>query len=368
MPTITELGFQVDARPFAAACATAARRVPTKPEPPTLGGILLEVLDGRLTVSAFDFDVSTSSTLEVTGASDGRCLVSGRLLAELAKTLPAKPVTAALGATALALTCGTVRLSLPTMTVEDYPALPTLPEPIGTVDAQTFAGAIERVAPAAAAIGTPPAALTGVHLAFGPDGIRVMATDRYRCAVLTIGWTPGGPNVDAAALVPAAMLLDLARLVDAIEPITITHGTGTIGFSLPHATIIGRLLVAKEFPVGLPKQLPARSDTPLVVASAPLAVAVKRAAMVLESASPVVLEFAPDEVTVGGDGDGAADETLPCNAETEVDVKFRPQYLLDALNMCGGKEVEFTLGGRRKPAILSVPGDPSYRHSIMPVA
>lgn len=367
--TATEMTFTVDSKPFAAACTVAGRRIPTKPEPPILGGARLEVADGRLTVAAFDYTVSSASTVEVTGAQDGRCLVSGRLLAELARSLPAKPVTAAPGPKGLNLTCGTVRLSLPTLPVEDYPTLPTLPDPAGTVDAQSFAEAVERVAPAAdlgGAAGLP--ALTGVHLTLGPGGIDLLATNRYRGAALTIGWAPGGPNTDIAALVPAAVLIDFAKLVDAPGEITITYGEGVVGLSLPHATVICRQLDARQFPASLPKQLPGKSDTPVTVAVGPLTAAVKRAAMVLEPTAPVRLDFSTGEVSVGGTGEGDVAETLPCDAAGPGALGIKAVYLLDALGMTHAEKVEFTLPARKRQAlILTVPGDASYRHFVMPI-
>lgn len=368
--TITALAFEVDSKAFATACAVAARRVPQKPEPPVLGGTLLEVADGRLRVSAFDYNVSSTSVLEVTGARDGRCLVSGRLLGELAKTLPAKPVTATLGTGSLALTCGTVRLSLPTMTVEDYPTLPVLPDPIGTVDATVFAEAIERVAPAADLTGAAAApSLTGVYLTFGPSDIGLIGTNRYRGAALSIGWTPGGPNTEASALVPAAVLLDLARLVDAPETLTITHGSGTVGFSLMRCALICRQLDAGSFPTNMPAQMPPRADEPVTIAVGPLTAAVKRAAMVLEPSAAVKLAFTPGQVAVGGTGTADVEEPLECDATETAQVGLRPSYLLDALSMVHADKVEISLpASKRRPMVLSVPGDASYRHFIMPIA
>ena len=67
--------------------------------------------------------------------ADGAALVSGRLLAEITKALPAKPVEVAAVGSHLELVCGSARFTLPTMPVEDYPTLPSMPESAGTVDA-----------------------------------------------------------------------------------------------------------------------------------------------------------------------------------------------------------------------------------------
>ena len=56
-----------------------------------------------------------------------RVLVSGRLLADICRSLPNKPWRSPPTAPRSSLTCGSARFTLPTMPVEDYPALPTMP-------------------------------------------------------------------------------------------------------------------------------------------------------------------------------------------------------------------------------------------------
>jgi DNA polymerase-3 subunit beta len=90
--------------------------------------------------------VSSQVTVDVHGDADGAALVSGRLLAEITKALPPKPVEIAAVGSHLELVCASARFTLPTMPVEDYPTLPDMPETAGTVDAATFASAVSQVA------------------------------------------------------------------------------------------------------------------------------------------------------------------------------------------------------------------------------
>ena len=62
-----------------------------------------------------------------------RALVSGRLLAEISRSLPARPVpiTATHGAGRAVLTCGSATFNLLTMPEDEYPALPEMPPAAG---------------------------------------------------------------------------------------------------------------------------------------------------------------------------------------------------------------------------------------------
>ncbi len=124
--------FRVERDVFADAVAWTARSIPTRPGTvPQLSGIMLEY-DVR---GPRDERVRLRDVREVTAqaevADEGQVLVSGRLLADIARALPHQPVDVALDGARLGLTCGSARFSLQTMPVEDYPALPEMPPTVG---------------------------------------------------------------------------------------------------------------------------------------------------------------------------------------------------------------------------------------------
>src|SRR5947207_15810637 len=131
--------FRDERDALADAVAWAAKSLPSRPSVPVLAGVLLRVSAGRLTVSGFDYEVSSQVSTDVQSDADGAGLVSGRLLAEITKALPAKPVDVAAVGSHLELVCGSARFTLPTMPVEDYPTLPEMPSTAGTVEAGVFA-------------------------------------------------------------------------------------------------------------------------------------------------------------------------------------------------------------------------------------
>ena len=174
--------FRVERDALADAVAWTAKSLPSRPSVPVLAGVLLRVSGGRLTVSGFDYEVSSQVSTEVQSDADGAALVSGRLLAEITKALPAKPVDVAAVGSHLELVCGSARFTLPTMPVEDYPTLPEMPATAGTVDAGVFAAAVSQVAVAAGRDDTLPL-LTGVRVELEGALMTLLATDRYRLAI-----------------------------------------------------------------------------------------------------------------------------------------------------------------------------------------
>ena len=83
--------LQVERDPLAEAVAWTARALPARPTAPVLAGMRLQA-GSELTLSTFDYEVSAQATIPVQADEPGTVLVSGRLLAEIVRSLPAKPV------------------------------------------------------------------------------------------------------------------------------------------------------------------------------------------------------------------------------------------------------------------------------------
>ena len=176
-------------------------------------------------------------------------LVPGRLLAEITRALPPHPVDITAEGPRLSIACGNARFSLPTLPVEDYPSLPSMPSSAGLVDSDVFAEAVGQVAVAAGRDDTLPM-LTGVRLEIEGDLITLAATDRYRLAVREFAWRPETPGMSAAVLVPARTLADAAKTLTSGPEIVLSlssggSGEGILGLSGKDRQTTTRLLDAE---------------------------------------------------------------------------------------------------------------------------
>src|SRR6201996_4336897 len=159
----TDLKFRLVRESFADAVSWVAKNLPTRPAVPVLSGVLLTGSDDGLTISGFDYEVSAEAQIAAEIASPGSVLVSGRLLSETPRASQNKPVDFYADGNRVTLPCGSAKFSLPTMAVEDYPTLPTLPDETGTLSSDVFAEAIGQVAGAAGRDDTLPM-LTGIRV------------------------------------------------------------------------------------------------------------------------------------------------------------------------------------------------------------
>jgi DNA polymerase-3 subunit beta len=391
--------FRVDSGVLAEVVGWTARSVPGRPSAPILAGMLLAA-DDRLTLSAFDEEVAARDSVPVEPREPGRALVSGRLLAEISKSLPPGPVEVRHTGSAVTLRCPGTRFTLRTLPVEDYPALPAPPPVAGAVGADDLAAAIGQVCLAAARDDALPV-LSGVRVELRPETLVLACTDRYRVAVRELPWRPARPGVTGVALVPARTLAATARWLTAGAEVTLSlttpdgpggAGEGLIGFACDERQTTARLLDAPvvDYVARLPHAFVGRAE----VDSAALLDAVRRVALVAARHTPVRLTFtAPPDGTgppadeVPGDevrpgrlvleantGDEAhAVEELPAGlVGPDVTIAFNPQFLLDGLAAVESDTTLLQFTGKDRPAMVTgkpagPSADPGYRYLLMPV-
>lgn len=376
--------FRVERDVLAEAVTWAARSLPTRPPLPVLAGLLIEASDNGLTLSSFDYEVSARVEVPAEVSEPGRALVSGRLLADITRSLPARPVDLATEESdrKVVVRCGSARFTLQTLPNEDYPALPTMPAAAGTLSGAEFAAAVHQVAIAAGRDDTLPV-LTGIRIEFEGDQLVLAATDRYRLAVREVAWRPDRPDLSAIALVQGRSLAETARALGDSDSVVIAlseggSGEGLIGFEGAAGDESRRTtnrLLDGEFPK-YRALLPAESNATAVVETTAFIDTVKRVALVADRNTPVRLSFSEGEVVLdAGTGDEAqATETLACEYTGEpLTIAFNPSFLQDGLQALGVAYAELSFTTSTKPAVITgrteadAASDSGYRYLIMPV-
>ncbi|MEI6623157.1 MAG: DNA polymerase III subunit beta, partial [Actinomycetes bacterium] len=263
---------------------------------------------------------------------------------------------------------------LPTLPVEEYTVLPTMPDPAGVVDGSSFAAAVAQVAVAAGHDDTLPM-LLGIRIEFDGPRVTMAATDRYRLAVRELTWRPERPEFEGSALVPAKVLADTAKLLAASQDVFVAYAPNTSAEGLMGFEGGGRRTTTRLIDGDFPKYrqlLPESGSTLATVATAALLEAVKRVSLVAERNTPVRLLFSGDEVSLqAGSGDEAqATEALEAQVVGEpIAIAFNPSYLTDGLMAIGDPQVRISFTESNKPAVLTPGSDSaaSFKYLLMPV-
>jgi DNA polymerase-3 subunit beta len=355
-----------DPHELADAVGFCARAIPSRPQQPALAGIMLSASQGTLSLGTYDFDQSTSATLDVDVATAGRALVSGRLFADITKSLPAQPVHLEKRGTQLHVTCGRAKFSLPTMQADLYPAPPDMPALAGTVGSDVLAEAVRSVAVAAGSDGSLPM-LTAVQMVADDDTLTLAATDRYRLHVRTIPWDGGA----FTALVPARTLSEVAKSMTGAD-ISISmqqgeNGAGLIGFQGAQRSITTRLIDG-QFPK-YERLFPTDFNAEVQVDVAELCETTRRVSLVAGPKGSIRLTFAADSVTAdaGGTDEATASENVTADLDGEgMTVALNHAFLLDALGSLGSDTATLSMVGPTRPIVITGKSD-ALKCLLMPI-
>ncbi|MGW0546851.1 DNA polymerase III subunit beta [Streptomyces sp. Wb2n-11] len=370
--------IRVERDVLAEAVAWTARSLPARPPVPVLAGLLLKAEEGALSLSGFDYEVSARVSVEADVEEDGTVLVSGRLLADICRALPNRPVEISTDGVRATVVCGSSRFTLHTLPVEEYPALPQMPTATGTVPGEVFASAAAQVAIAAGRDDTLPV-LTGVRIEIEGDTVTLASTDRYRFAVREFLWKPEDPEASAVALVPAKTLLDTAKSLTSGDTVTIALSSSGAGEGLIGFEGAGRRTTTRLLEGDLPKYrtlFPTEFNSIAVIETAPFVEAVKRVALVAERNTPVRLSFEQGVLILeaGSSDDAQAVERVDANLDgDDISIAFNPTFLLDGLSAIDSPVAQLSFTTSTKPALLSgrpavdAEADEAYKYLIMPV-
>ena len=369
--------FTVDSNMLVESVNWVSRSLSSRPIMTALLGIVIDV-SNEVTLAASDLETAAKSSFNADIKEKGKVLVPGRLLAEIARSLPNKPVAFALNNNRVLVTAGTAKFTLPTLPINEYPNLPTIPKNSGFITSDVFTTAINQVAIAAGKDDSLPT-LTGIHVDINKETITLAATDRYRLAVREIQWQPNNIDIATSALLRARTLADAAKsLVGvtqvslAVAPITATERL--VGFTSEAKTMTSRMLDGTFPPYR--HLLPSDSIAQATIEVAPFLDSVRRVALVADKTVPLRLRFADSklqlEAGAGEEAQATEELTIIYNGEA-IDIAFNPTFLMDGLHAVGTPFVHIAFTGSNKPAVLSGKHEKdglttdNYRYLLMPM-
>jgi DNA polymerase-3 subunit beta len=354
-----------------------SKSISNRPITTALLGIVIDANE-EITLSGSDLETSAKAKFKAEVSQKGKVLVPGRLLAEISRSLPAKPISFVLEGTRVLVSAGSAKFTLPTLPLSEYPTLPELPAASGSLNSDLFATAVNQVAIAAGKDDSLPT-LTGVFVEINKNQITLAATDRYRLAVRELTWSAQDANIETTSLLRARTLADAAKSLIGTSQVTIALAPSTtneklVGFISEGKTMTSRVLDGSFPPFR--HLLPSESTADAIIEVAPFLDSVRRVALVTDKTVPLRLNFSNNTLQLeAGTGDEAqASEKLDINYKGEdINIAFNPTYLTDGLTAINTAFVHISFTGANKPAVLTGQTEAgsapitNYKYLLMPM-
>ena len=355
-----------------------SRSLSTRPIKTELLGIVIDATHEEIHLSASDLETASKAHFPAEIKEGGKVLVPGRLLAEISRSLPNKPITFALEGSRVLVTSGSAKFTLPTLSIDEYPKLPELPDTTGVIASDLFSTAVSQVAIAAGRDDSLPT-LTGVHVEINEDTVTLAATDRYRLAVREIQWQPSTPSFSTTALLRARTIADAAKSLTGTKSVSLSFAAATSNDRLAGFASDGRTMTSRMLDGTFPPYrhlLPQEVTTTALIEVTTLLDSVKRVALVTDKTVPLRLNFSNNTLSLeaGAGEEAQATEAIEILLTGEdISIAFNPVFLADGLTAVGTKFVQISFTGANKPAILMGKSDKdgglieNYRYLLMPM-
>jgi len=363
----TGLRITVSKDELASKLAVVARGVSTRTTVLVLGGIQLRAEAGQLHLAATDMEVSLRATVEAQVADEGTVVVPGKLLLDIARSLPDSDVTIEHKPeeSVVVVTAGTANYRLHTYSSEDFPRLPEIDDAgLHGIDREALVETVARVGRSASRDESRPV-LTGILVRFEPGKIVMAATDSYRLAVKE---TPvDGTLPELEAIIPDRALQELARIAGTSEEIQLGLQENHVVFGAEGTWLTTRRIDG-QFP-NYRQLLPEQFEYELALPREELLEVVRRVSLMAQRNSPLRLRFADGDLTVSAvtQDVGEARESLPAPYTGDaMEIGFNAEFLRDGLDSVDSETIKFKLISPLRPAVLEGEAD-DYVYLIMPI-
>jgi DNA polymerase-3 subunit beta len=348
-----------------------ARGVSTRSAIQTLSGVLLKVENGAAELQATDTELGIRASAEATVEADGSVVVPGRLLLDVARSLPNESVSLEYRSAEqdVEVKSGPATFHLRTLPLEDFPKLPEQGGDLAvSVPAAAFIETIDRVARSASRDETRPH-LTGVLVTASGSSLRMVATDSYRLSVKeTALEQPLSGELEVN--VPARTLQELSRIASSTgaESITVTALENQVVFTVGDVLLSSRL-VEGRFP-NYQQLLPESYEHELRIERGELLDVVRRVSLLAQKNAPLRLGFEDGQLEVSAQTPdiGEASESLPGPFKGEpLAIGFNPEFFRDGLESAETEELVLKLISPLRPGLIQSGDDGGFIYLVMPI-
>ena len=339
---------------------------------PILANVLLRKDGDAVSFLATDVEIQIQTTASLgAGKEAGATTVSARKLIDILRALPEGPeVSISVANRKATIQAGKSRFALQTLGAEEFPTVA-----VNEHFAASFAMAQKQLKHLVHMVHFAMAQqdiryyLNGLLLVTDGSLVRVVATDGHRLAYCQAE-IEGESLARNEVIIPRKTVLELQRLLaESDDPVTIDVATNQVRFRFGDVEMVSKLVEGK-FP-DYQRVIPTGYKKAMTVGREALAASLGRASILTsDKFRGVRLTLAPGALkiqTSNAEQEEAVEELEVDYASEPIEIGFNVGYLQDVLANLKTESIQIELGDPNTSALLTVPGDQSFRYVVMPM-
>ena len=329
--------FTVSSSALLSLLATTGKVISNKSSLPILEYFLMELKDGKLTVTTSDLETTLIGSITVDNIEqEGVIAAPGKLMLDSLKEFPEMPLSIEVNDTTweIKITWNSGHLSIPGASAVSYPSVQTLGAECKTItlDVDLLVGGISKTIFATADDEMRPV-MNGVYFDFKEDSLTFVATDAHKL----VKYATDSANNFAASFIlpkkPANLLRNLLAKED--EPVEVSFDAKNVTFSLKSFKLVCRLIEG-NYP-NYNAVIPTANPNKVLIDRVEFVNGNKRVAVCSNPSTNLIrMDIAQNKVNLTAqdiDFSVSANETISCSYEGQpVTIGFKSTFLVEILS------------------------------------
>ena len=339
-----------------------------------LEGIKAEVKDGKIKISAYDFNVAISAVFDANTVENGTIIFPAKLFSDIVRKLPGGEdvYIEADDSYQIKISCGGTVFNIMGVSPQDFPEIPSvLDENRVELTVSAFKRLIKHTVYAASQNDLKPI-LTGILFEINDSEsfISAVGLDQYRLSLKRESFEYKSGDINKF-IVPAKTLKELLNILpeESENNIRICVSEKNVMFCYDNFVMISRTLEG-EF-LDYRKVIPADFKFKVRVKTRELRSMIDRAALITSNAikSPIRCDFDFDTVKISTASNiGKFTEVINVpNFAEKLTVGFNNKFMLEALSACDADEILIRLCTELTPIILEPVEGEDFLSMVLPM-
>lgn len=338
---------------------------------PTLKGILLEVKDDLLKLTASDIDITIETEIKIEKGENGSIVVPAKLFNEVIRKLPHEDVNISTDDLNININCLKHNSSIIGSDADEFPYIKIPEENTEEIifNRNSFSNMIKKTS-FAASVDQTKGAITGILIEINSVNLTMVAIDGFRMAVT---YENIDYNSEKNIIISARIMDEVNKIISETErdennEIKLIIEKNNAIFYLENIKVSTRLL-SGEF-VKYKEIIPKESKTELILNKKDFTESIERASILSELKNNLVKFSIKDNnlnISSRSEEGGATEEILIHKIGEDLDIGFNSRFLINIMRVIDDEEIKMEFNTNLSPCMIKPVNGNSYEYLILPV-
>lgn len=364
--------FKCQQQKLSKALNIVSRAVTSRTTIPVLKGILVDVNNGKLTMSASDLDIAIKNTIDVEVIEEGSVVITAKLFSDIIRKLPSSEIKIESDENNnITINCLTSEFKVVGMSTDEFPIVNTEKDINNriTFEKKSLKDMIEKTA-FAASLDEARGIITGVLIELNENEMTMVAIDGYRMAITKKSHTTVNPK---KIVISVKTLSEISKILNDID-----NEEDNINLYLNDKKAIFEIgdcqaelkIMEGEF-IKYRDILPKDNKIEVTIDKSMLLSSIERASLLSKAGKNnlIRMNISGSLVTITSNSEegNVKEDIIVTKNGDDITIGFNAQYVIDVLKNIDDEEIRMLLNTPVTPCLIEPLEGNEFEYLILPV-